>query len=336
MRMNAGRTVYRRPDLLEKVAHVILNNFFVEAALVGLITLFYMAASGVDRVLGTGFRRAFIGSMQAVSRDQLNFLRKAQIRHVFKKRYAMKKIKIKLAGGSYWLSIPCVVKGVCKKTHKERKFLAKIMNERSALKHKYMTLMRNMGVIVEGIGLKFDEYHCGLEMGQYEKQCLERLREASVSAPKVYGLHRLNAGDYMLVMEFIEGTPLSKALITDAVVDQLFDILRKMRENVIFHGDVKLDNFMLSGDRVYVFDCLKIDRSVADEAAAFDLACLLCALAEKVPAGDVMRHARLYNSPIELEKAAAMVDMALYKTDLNLSEERKKDLKESLRAWTRP
>ncbi len=329
--MNAGRAVYRRPGLPEKAAHAILNNFFVEAVLVGLITLFYMAAGGVDRALGTGFRRAFIGGMQAVSRDQLNFLRRAQIRHVFKKRYAMKKIKIKLAGGSYWLSIPCIVKGVCKKTHKERKFLAKIMNERSALKHKYMTLMRNMGVIVEGIGLKFDEYHCGLEMGEYEQLCLEKLRSASVSAPKVYGLHKLGAGDYMLVMEFIEGRPLSKAGISGEVMDQLFVILKKMRERGIFHGDVKLDNFMLSDGRVYVFDCLKIDRSGAEEAAAFDLACLFCALADRLPPGDVVERARRFYSASDLDRAAGMVDMALYKSDLNLSEKRKKELKESLK-----
>ncbi len=328
---------YRRaPGALERAGRAVLNNFLVEAVLVFLISVLYICAQGADRLLGTGFRRTLLDWMQAVSRDRLNFLRKARIRHVFKKKYGMKKIKIRLAGGSYWLSIPCIVRGVCKKTRSERKFLAKVMNERSALKHKYMTLFRNIGVIAGGVDLKFDEYHCGLEMGLYEQSCLEKLRNASVNAPKVYGLHKLGGGDYMLVMEFIEGEPLSRAEISGEMMDQLFLILKKMRESGILHGDVKLDNFMLSNGRVYVFDCLKIDRSGAEEAAAFDLACLLCALADRLPPGEVIAHARKFYAPSDLDRAAGMVDMALYKTDLNLSEDGKRALKEILRASTLP
>ena len=314
------------------MARIVLNNFIVETVLVLMITIFYICASGVDRVLGTRLRRTFVGMMQAVSRDRLNFIRKSRIRHVFKKEYGLKKLKIKTAGGSYWLSIPCIVRGIDKKTRTEVKYLAKIMNERSALKHKYMTLMRKMGVIVEGVDLRFDEYHCGLEMGDYERRCLDRLREASVNAPKVYGLHALGGDDYMLVMQFIEGSPLSKIPISDEIMDQLFTILKKMRENGIFHGDVKLDNFMLSDGRVFVFDCLKIDRSGVEEAAAFDLACLFCALAGRVPAERIAARARLFYSPTDLQKAADMVDMALYKSDLDLSEDSIRQLRQSLTA----
>jgi tRNA A-37 threonylcarbamoyl transferase component Bud32 len=206
------------------------------------------------------------------------------------------------------------------------------MNERSALKHKYMTLFRNIGVIAEGVELRFDDYHCGMEMGEYERYCLERLREASVNAPKVYGLHKLGGGEYMLVMEFIDGRPLSKVEINGDLIGRLFNVLRTMRENGIFHGDVKLDNFMLSEGRVYVFDCLKVDRSGTQEAAAFDLACMLAALSDKVPVDAVMSYARRYFTGRELERAAEMIDMALFKADLDISEERKKELKESLTA----
>ncbi len=329
-----GRTVYRgRPApgrWAKKAARLVLNNFVVEAVLVCLLGALYIFTSAADRLLGTRLRRAYVSWMQAVSRDRLNFLRKAQIRHVFKKKFGLKKIKIKLAGGSYWLSIPCIVKGVDKKTLEEKKYLAKIMNERSALKHNYMTLMRNLGVIAEGVDLKFDEYHCGLEMGEYERHCLERLRESSINAPEVYGLYRLGGDDYMLVMEYIEGRPLSKVDIDGPILDRLFNILKIMHDRGIFHGDVKLDNFMLSGDDVYVFDCLKIDRSKADVATAFDLACLLCALVGKVPASTIMAHARRYFSDAQLTRAGGMIDMALYKSDLDLSESRIKALKKSL------
>jgi tRNA A-37 threonylcarbamoyl transferase component Bud32 len=333
--MSAGRTVYRKRlaaphRLAERAAYVILNNFVVEAILVCLLGALYLGTSAADRFFGTRMRRAFVGWMQAISRDRLNFLRKAQIRHVFKRKYGLKKIKIKLAGGSYWLSIPCIVRGLDKETREEKKYLAKIMNERSVIKHNYMTLMRKLGVLAEGVDLRFDEYRCGLEMGEYEKQCLERLREGGVNAPEVYGLHRLGGDDYMLVMEYITGKPLSKVAIDGPMMDQLFQILRTMRDKGIFHGDVKLDNFMLSGGRVFVFDCLKIDRSEAGVAAAFDLACLLCGLVGKVPARQVINHARRYFSDAELKKAGDMIDMALYKSDLDLGENRIRELKESL------
>jgi len=333
-----GRTAYRRrpaEGLWEKAAHMALNNFIVEAVLVGLLTVLYILVDVADRLLGTGLRRAYLDWMQAISRDRLNFLRKARIRHVFKKKYGLKKIKIKLAGGSYWLSIPCVVKGIDKKTHEEKKYLAKIMNERSALKHNYMTLMRKVGVLAGGVDLRFDGYHCGLEMGEYEKYCLERLREIGINAPAVYGLHKIGGEDYMLVMEYIEGRPLSRIDIGGPVMDQLFNILKTMREHGIFHGDVKLDNFILSGDRVYVFDCLKIDRSDASVATAFDLACLFCALVEKLPASVIVARARQYFSDGELERAEGMMDLALYKIDLKLSQDRVKELRESFKAWTR-
>jgi tRNA A-37 threonylcarbamoyl transferase component Bud32 len=315
--------------LMERAANAVLNNFIVEAVLVTLIGACIFVSGGVDRLMGTRLKRGFIDGMRDFSRDRLNFLRKAQIRHVFKRKYGLKKIKIKLAGGSYWLSIPCIVRGICKKTHKEKKFLAKVMNDRSALKHKYMTLMRNVGVIAEGVGLKFDEYHCGLEMGEYERQCLENLREIQVNAPKVYGLDRLGGEDYMLVMEYIEGLPLSGVDIDANMMDRLFGLLKTMHAHGIFHGDVKLDNFILSGDKVYVFDCLKIDRSRAADAAAFDLACLLCALADKAPVSEVISCARRHYSRADMERVAIMMDMALFKSDLDLSEVKIKELKES-------
>ncbi len=330
--MGTGQAVYRKcpmPEAVEKAAHIILNNRVVEAILVGALGAAYLGTKAFDGLFGTRLRRSYVEWMQGASRDRLNFLRKARIRHVFKKNFGLRKIKIKVAGGSYWLSIPCIVKGIDKNTREEKKYMAKVMGELSALKHNYMTLMRNMGVLAGGVGPRFEGYHCGLEMGEYERHCLERLRESGINAPAAYGLYKLGGDDYMLVMEYIEGKPLSGARIDAAVLDQLFSIFEAMREHSIFHGDVKLDNFMLSGGAVYVFDCLKIDRSNAGTAAAFDLACLLCALAEKVPVDVLMARARLYFSDRELEGAEGMLDMALYKTDLELSEDKVRELRSS-------
>ena len=317
--------------LARNISLLILNNIVVEAVIVAVLGACYLFTTATDRLFNTRFRRSFAGWMQKISADNLNVLRRAQIKYIFKRKYGLKKIRIKLAGGSYWLSIPCVVKGIDKKTHEEKKYLAKIINDRSTLKHKYLAMMRNVGLMMEGRALKFDEHHSPLEMGEFERRCLIGMRERSVNAPEVYGLHHLEADDYMLVMEFIEGRPLSDMDIDGEMLDDVLRALKSMHEGGVYHGDIKLDNFMYSRGKVYVFDCLKLDAP-GKHAAAFDLACLLCALAEKIPVGVILEHARRFFSARELKLASDMVDLALYKSDLELPEGNIRELKRGLSA----
>lgn len=47
--MNAGRVAYRKypaPNIMEKAAHIILNNFIVEAVLVSLLGVLYLGMNG--------------------------------------------------------------------------------------------------------------------------------------------------------------------------------------------------------------------------------------------------------------------------------------------------
>ena len=330
-----GATVKRR-RLTEKAGRLargtlllILNNIVVEAAIIAVIGACYLSTTAADWLFHTRSRRAFTGWMQRISADNLNVLRRAQIRYIFKRKYGLKKIRIRLAGGSYWLSIPCIVKGIDKKTRREKKYLAKIINDRSMLKHKYLSMMRNVGLMAQRSALKFDEHGSPEEMGEFERQCLVGMRRSSVNAPEVYGLYRLGDDDYMLVMEFIEGRPLSDMDIGGDVLDGVLQALKSMHEGGVYHGDIKLDNFIYSKGKVYVFDCLKLGTR-GEPAAAFDLACLLCALVEKVPVSVVLGRARRYFSAGELKQAAAMVDLAMYKSDLELPADRVRELKRGL------
>lgn len=57
--MNAGRVAYRKypaPNIMEKAAHIILNNFIVEAVLVSLLGVLYLGMNAVDRIFGTRLR----------------------------------------------------------------------------------------------------------------------------------------------------------------------------------------------------------------------------------------------------------------------------------------
>ena len=319
-----------------KALHMVMNNIIVETLAVLLAGAIFLFASAVDRVFRTKLRRAFINWVQGASRDRLNVLRRAQIKHVFKRHYGLKKIKIKLAGGSYWLSVPCVVSGFEKRTKSPKKYLAKIVSDRSVIKHRYMTMLRNLGVLAEGAGLKFVEYADSMDMACFERDNLTRLRKHGVRVPDVYGLYRLGGDDYMLVMEFIEGRPLSDGDLDRAKVDKVFGTIRAIHDSGMFHGDIKLDNFMLSGGQVVVFDSLRIDPIEMRQALEFDLACAICALAQKAAVVTVIEQARKYYSDKEITGAGSLLDIALSKIDLDLPDNKIKELKLALSGYSSP
>jgi RIO-like serine/threonine protein kinase len=182
--------------------------------------------------------------MHDISRDRLSIIRVAQIRYLFRHRYGLSKIKVGLAGGSYWMSIPCIINGIDRSTGTEKRFMGKIINDRSALKHKYMTRLRNLGAFVAGTNFVFDRHAGAQDMIEFERDSLVKLKTQNVNVPEVYGLHKLNFEDYILVMELLDGEPLSGVEIDGEIADLVFLTLKIMHDNGVFHGDVKLDNFL--------------------------------------------------------------------------------------------
>lgn len=313
---------------LDRAAYKALNNRVVEAVVVAALAAGFLAATVIDGVLRTGLERRLIDSLRSVSRDRLSRLRKTQIKYVFRCRFGLSRIKIRLAGGSYWLSIPCVVEG--RKGGKNVKYMAKIINDLSAVKHRYMTVLRNLGVVAAAGDLRFDEYEDAKEMAYFERYCLTRLREEGVDAPAVAGMFRLNEDDYMLVTEFIEGRPLSEVSLDDDMIGQVFRDIRTMHANGFVHGDIKLDNFLASQGRIYVVDCLKVGYSALKVAESFDTICALCAMSQKAPVARVMALARARFSEEELLQAGRLLDIAVSKVDIKLPEEKVRELRRAL------
>jgi tRNA A-37 threonylcarbamoyl transferase component Bud32 len=305
----------------KKIGHFILNNRITEWLVVSIVGSLIVSTRYIDRAFHTKLNRAFVEKVHRVSRDELSRLRKTQIKHVFRRKYRLSRINIKLAGGSYWLSIPCIVTGINKKTKEEKKYLAKMLNERSTIKHRYMSRLRNLGVLVEGASLRFEDHRDAKEMLRFERDSLRMLRAFSIDTPEVLGMHKLNSDDYIMVMEFIEGKNLSKVELKEEDSDRLFEIIKRMHENGLIHGDVKLDNFIYSGGHIFVLDSLKIDTAQFDNAKGYDLMSAICALSQKMPVNIVIEHAKKYFNENEMAIAGSMLGVALNKADLDLSED---------------
>jgi hypothetical protein len=315
---------------IEKTERMVLNNIAVEALAIFLAGAALTIAKAIDLIFHTKLRHAFISWVHGVSRDRLNVLRRAHVKYVFKRHYHLKKVRIRLAGGSYWLSIPCIVSGIDRKTHTRARYLAKIVNDRSVIKHHYITALRNLGVLAEGASLKFEDYEDPRDMACFERGNLMKLREHGVRVPDVYGIHRLGGDDYMIVMEFIEGKPLSGVPMDEDMVGQVFRALRTIHGHGMFHGDVKLDNFMCSSGEIVVFDSLRIGPGELRDALAFDLACAICALVQKAPLSMVLNEAKKYYSDNDISDAGRMLDIALNRADLELPENKIKEVRLAL------
>lgn len=178
------RVMNRLQDAIAGAVYQWLDSTLVEAPVIALVGAVYVILRAIDRVFGTHLRMALINYLHDVSRDTLSPIRKAQIRFLFKRSYGLKKIRIRLAGGSYWMSLPCIVEGIDKKTRTPRKYVGKIINGRSALKHRYMTTLRRLDVLAEGAKLDFMDHLDAEGMVDFERDWMVLLKHKGISVDR--------------------------------------------------------------------------------------------------------------------------------------------------------
>jgi serine/threonine protein kinase len=143
-------------------------------------------------------------------------------------------------------------------------------------------------------------------------------------------MYKLNDDDYMLVMEYVEGQSLADVPIGDDQAEQVFRDIRTIHNHGFVHGDIKPDNLLISGGKVYILDCLKVGHGAFDVAKSFDLICTICTLCQKMPADRVMRFAAKYFSPEELFNAGRLLDFAISKVDIMLPQDKVRELRQKL------
>jgi tRNA A-37 threonylcarbamoyl transferase component Bud32 len=131
-------------------------------------------------------------------------------------------------------------------------------------------------------------------------------------------------------MEYIDGEPLSKVPIDSVIIDQVFRTIKTMHDNGIFHGDIKLDNFLYSKGNIVVVDCLKLNKNELDQAQDFDLMCAICALAQKAPVNTILDYASKYNTDEELRRSTKLIGIVRNKVDLDLNDTTIKEILDRL------
>ena len=103
-----------------------------------------------------------------------------------------------------------------------------------------------------------------------ESRIMERLISEGISVPTIFSV---NPAENSIIMEFIDGLTLERALRTDAFnshLEDLANLLSKIHSLGVIHGDPTTSNFLVK-DRLYAIDFGLSSMSEDPEDRASDL-----------------------------------------------------------------
>jgi len=86
------------------------------------------------------------------------------------------------------------------------------------------------------------------ERNRTEARLMSEARRSGVSTPIIYDVE-----DFKLQMQYIEGVPI-KYLITPEISEKVGELVGKLHNSGIVHGDLTTSNLLLAGERLYLLD----------------------------------------------------------------------------------
>ncbi len=216
--------------------------------------------------------------------------------------------------GSHWISVPLTLDV---RTRQGSHFLfAKVVTEKGLRNFNYAVESRNLRVQIlsDLCELRYKRARSKREILSYEAETLVKFREAKIYAP--LPLKLLETGFYsLLVLEYIEGTPLGETVLQREDALCVLRILRQLWDHSLVHGDIKLDNFVRASDgRIYLIDCLNCVGPL-QSGLYYDLASALYSLSRKLEPSVVLEAACQFFDTVEVNETLELIDLAGVQAD---------------------
>jgi len=233
---------------------------------------------------------------------------------VFAERHDLDVARVRFVEADNWLSIPAVV---------DEEWFVKVITPQNSLVHAVFTVGRNLGSVSRGHDRFFEHYESPLAMAEHELAAMERMAAAGIDAPEPVEAFEVD-GYGVLVMEYLPDFRTLGELDDDelaALAPDLFDRLRALHAEGLAHGDLRAENVLLSGDRLYFIDATKIKEDeelvpdASTDALAYDLACALAMLAPRIGARRAVETAVEEYEPGELVAALEFLDFVALRPD---------------------
>jgi len=229
-------------------------------------------------------------------------------------------------------SLPCVVDGI-RRGERVHMFV-KIMGSSDRFTAVISQFMKNMYLEMNGRPAMFEVAESAFGMARHQHDRLLELVEKGIPTSRPLGYHDLDGIRALLVMEFVPGNPFTRVEITLELAEEAFDVMRRMHQHGLHHGDIKLDNLILGPDgKVYLLDVGSFREGTPErEQRAYDIASMLCALSERMPVDKLLRAGVLKYSSADQQAAVPYVELSRNRPDFFLRDEVIEPIKARLEA----
>ncbi len=246
--------------------------------------------------------------IRQLARGSVEWDRIERVIRTLAERHDRDTVRVEFLEADNWLSTPCVI---------DDEWFVKIVSRQNALVHAVLTTGRNVGAVTSGSGGFFSRFDTPREMVEHEYEATEQMREIGVNAPRPIEAFEVN-GLGVLVLEYLpefqslDDLPLIEV---ESRAPELFEMLSRLHDNGLAHGDLRAENILLCDDELYFIDATLVDEDRIDEATAYDLACALAVLEPQIGAREAVRAAVSVYEPEALLRARQFLDFVRLRPD---------------------
>ena len=150
-------------------------------------------------------------------------------------------------------------------------------------------------------------FHTVRRLVQQEDYALALMQRAGLPSPRPYGFVELTPErEYLLVTEFFDGaTELGETEVSDDIIDEGLQIIRKLWDAGLAHRDIKPANLLVREGRLLLIDVAFVEIRPTPWRQAVDLANMMLCLALQSSARQVYDRARHHFTDDEISEGFA-------------------------------
>jgi len=259
------------------------------------------------------------------------------IRRILSKKYKLKKISIEyIVAGAARLSNPIKITGENEKGEKIRYF-GKVIGSNDILSVRYIQFLKNIYLQINTKDPIFEIYQTTEDMVRDQYEMMRAIYKSGIPAIKPYGYHQINSSQWLLVAEFLDVKPFSMLEKVDPKrIDLVFNYLKMAHHKKIFHGDIKPDNILVGGDKIYILDAGHFRKDApAAKKLSYDLACMISSFLEYQPVEEIVKIAQKYYPHRYIQAAANYIELIQMRPDIHFTNETKQKLLQLLKGQRR-
>jgi tRNA A-37 threonylcarbamoyl transferase component Bud32 len=223
-------------------------------------------------------------------------------------RYDRETVRVEFLDADNWLSTPMVL---------DDDLFVKVITRQNTLVHTLFTTGRNLGAFSAGTEGFFERYETPYEMARHELEATRRVRELGVNAPEP--IEALEVHDLgVVVLEYLPDFRTLDEVDHERereLAPALFDVLRRIHDGGLAHGDLRAENVLILDDEIYVIDATNVSDDGRADARSYDLASALAALEPLIGAAAAVDAALTAYEPAELLAARRFLDFVAIRPD---------------------